>query len=76
VEQGWSNKVFSPPEETLRPDSTVLQRPVEEQPNPVVVFTQYGPLPTTLKKFYNRGIVGYSSIHRAVRAFGFSLKDP
>ncbi len=62
---------FSPPAATLGLIDRIAEA-AEGSSKPVVVFTQYGPFTdSVLKKFYNRGIVGYSSIHRAVRALRF-----
>lgn len=65
---------FSPPAATKKLIDLIAER-AEKSSKPVIVFTQYGPFTDDmLKKFYNRGVVGYSSIYRAVRAVRFLVE--
>ncbi len=65
---------FSPPAATEKLVDLIAER-VASSKKPVVVFTQYGPYTDPmLKRFYDKGVVGYSSIHRTVRAVRFLVE--
>jgi acyl-CoA synthetase (NDP forming) len=59
---------FAPPSitnELLKKMSAVIRKAEK----PILVFTQYGPnTDRYLKDFFKEGVVGFSSIYRAVRA--------
>ncbi len=62
---------FSPPGFTEKLIDMVSER-VRKSSKPIVIFTEFGPFTDSLlKKFYERGVVGYSSIYRTVRAVRF-----
>jgi acyl-CoA synthetase (NDP forming) len=65
---------FSPPAITDRLVETISGR-AKHANKPVIVFTQYGPFTDSyLKKFHKRGVVGFPSIGRAVRAARFLVE--
>ncbi len=65
---------FSPPAATEKLVDLIAERAAVRQ-KPVVVFTQYGPYTDRmLKRFYDKGVVGYSSIYRTVRAVRFLVE--
>lgn len=65
---------FSPPAATERLIDLIAER-ARKSKKPVVVFTQYGPYTDSmLKRFYDQGVVGYSSIFRTVRALRFLVE--
>jgi len=46
-----------------------------ESDKPVITFAQYGPFTNKhLKEFYDRGVVGFSSVYRTVRAARFLVE--
>jgi acyl-CoA synthetase (NDP forming) len=52
-----------------------IARCAEQSPKPVIVFTQYGPFTDRyLRRFHRRGVVGFPSIGRAVRAARFLVE--
>jgi len=62
---------FSPPGFSENLIDLVAKR-VNSSTKPIVVFTEFGPFTDgLLKKFYDRGVVGFSSIYRTVRAVRF-----
>jgi acetate---CoA ligase (ADP-forming) len=59
---------FAPPAITDAMLDEVAERVLKSR-KPVIVFTQYGPFTENyLKRFYEKGVVGFPSIGRAVRA--------
>lgn len=62
---------FAPPAISDRLVDEIASR-ASRSPKPVIVFTQYGPFTDSyLLKFHKRGVVGFPSIGRAVRAARF-----
>ena len=62
---------FSPPGFSENLIDLVAKR-VNSSTKPIIVFTEFGPFTDGLvKKFYDRGVVGFSSIYRTVRAVRF-----
>jgi acyl-CoA synthetase (NDP forming) len=62
---------FAPPAISDRLVDEIASR-AAASPKPVIVFTQYGPFTDGyLLKFHKRGVVGFPSIGRAVRAARF-----
>jgi acyl-CoA synthetase (NDP forming) len=52
-----------------------IARCAKSSPKPVIVFTQYGPYTDRyLRRFHKRGVVGFPSIGRAVRAARFLVE--
>ncbi len=52
-----------------------ISRKALESDKPVITFAQYGPYTNNhLKEFYDRGIVGFSSVYRTVRAARFLVE--
>ncbi len=65
---------FSPPAATEKLIDLIAERSRKSR-KPVIVFTQYGPYTDhMLKRFYEQGVVGYSSIFRTVRAVRFLVE--
>jgi len=65
---------FSPPAATEKLIDLIAERAAHQR-KPIIVFTQYGPYTDRmLKRFYEKGVVGYSSIYRTVRALRFLIE--
>jgi acetate---CoA ligase (ADP-forming) len=65
---------FAPPAITDGMIDEIAAR-VAVSPKPVIVFTQYGPFTHEyLRRFHERGVVGFPSIARAVRAARFLVE--
>ena len=65
---------FAPP--TITDDLVDdIARTVRSSEKPVLVFTEYGPFTEKyLKSFYDKGVIGFSSLHRTVRAARFLVE--
>lgn len=65
---------FAPPSITDSMIDEVSDR-VKKSLKPIIVFTQYGPYTDKyLRKFHNKGVIGFPSIARAVRAARFLVE--